>query len=200
MQYSIILISKRFFSVLRKALKSYTIFERPIRYGSVNLAKPEDFRMALPYLQIEGQSLKISVWLGRTCDRGHSSDAVWRGGKGHSWTKFSPEPASIIQYDKFSCKFRILRPTIRRCMVQTVNFLVDTKGLNLMDRRVATKFSNHKGLGPLFTFLKNAAPKTNVRIYGMNTPTFEPIITVSSIYGLVLFPRGLLCPARVGSA
>ena len=72
MQYSIILISKRFFSVLRKALKSYTIFERPIRYGSVNLAKPEDFRMALPYLQIEGQSLKISVWLGRTCDRGHS--------------------------------------------------------------------------------------------------------------------------------
>ena len=69
MQYSIILISKRFFSVLRKALKSYTIFERPIRYGSVNLAKPEDFRMALPYLQIEGQSLKISVWLGRTCER-----------------------------------------------------------------------------------------------------------------------------------
>ena len=49
--------------------------------------------------------------------------------------------------------------------------------------------TNHKGLDPLFTFLKNAAAKTNVRIYGMNTPTFKPyyycfqyryILTVSS--------------------
>ena len=34
-QYSIILISKRKFSVLWKPVKSYTIFERPIRYGTV---------------------------------------------------------------------------------------------------------------------------------------------------------------------
>ena len=32
-QYSIILISKRKFSVLLKPVKLYTIFERPIRYG-----------------------------------------------------------------------------------------------------------------------------------------------------------------------
>eukprot|EP01052_Picozoa_sp_SAG31_P063806 SAG31_NODE_22714_length_519_cov_1.280952_1_plen_53_part_10 len=34
------------------------------------------------------------------------------GAKGRSCTKFSPELASIIQYDKFSCRFRILRTTM----------------------------------------------------------------------------------------
>ena len=58
-----------------------------------------------------------------------------------------------------------------KCMVQTVPVLVHPVLLSL-SRGKRLYVCMHKGLGPLFTFFKNAAPKTNIRIYAMNTPSF----------------------------